>query len=164
MAIVRLAARIGRRPRKPVDTSITLLPLLDILLIVVVMLLMVFSASGEVYPSALDLELPRARHGDDLQMAPIIRIDGAQVTLDGHSVADTNALLSTSRVQRIDALVEGLATARRNWGMLHPREPFPGRVMLEADRKVDFRAVRKVLFSAAQAGCSNVSLVVLVPR
>src|SRR5690606_20151528 len=53
-----------------------------------------------------------------------------------------------------------ISVARDNWALLHEGEPFPGRVIVQVDRSVDFRAVRKVLFSAGQAGYPDVDLAV----
>ena len=40
------------------------------------------------------------------------------------------------------------------------RSPFPGMVILQADQKIDYRVIKKVMFSAAQAGYANVSFAV----
>ncbi|HEY8428294.1 MAG TPA: hypothetical protein VIL20_07965, partial [Sandaracinaceae bacterium] len=56
--------------------------------------------------------------------------------------------------------VQDLETLKRNWSILHPNEQFSGTVILQADRGVDFRVIKKVMFSAAQAGYTNVSFAV----
>jgi biopolymer transport protein ExbD len=82
------------------------------------------------------------------------------VTLDGRRMADTQTLAASAGLERIEQLVQDLETLRRNWNILHPREPFPGTVIIQADRAIDFRVIKKVMFSAAQAGYSNISFAV----
>ncbi|MDQ3037077.1 MAG: biopolymer transporter ExbD [Myxococcota bacterium] len=53
--------------------------------------------------------------------------------------------------------MQDLETLRASWALLHPNDPFPGAVIVQADRSTDFRALRHVMFSAAQAGYASVS-------
>lgn len=146
------------RAKRSVDAQITLVPFIDFLLTVVVFLLMSFSTTGEitVLPG-----LPDAANGaDDATNAPIVAIDADQVTVDGRRVADTRALLADARLARVEPLVRDLTVARDNWRVLHPGQEAPGNVVVQVSREVDFRAVRKVLFSVAQAGYGGVGLAV----
>lgn len=150
--------RKNQSGKKKVDAQITLIPFIDFLLTIVVFLLMSFSATGEIPVAAA--ELPEAEHGVELQLAPVVSVDASLVTVDGHRVADTPSLMSDARLSRIEGLVTNLETARRTWEMLHPNEHFSGRVVLQIDRAVDYRVVRKVLFSAAQAGYTDMDFAV----
>ncbi|MCA9608819.1 MAG: biopolymer transporter ExbD [Myxococcales bacterium] len=146
------------REKRSVDAQITLVPFIDFLLTVVVFLLMSFSSSGEitVLPG-----LPDAEHGaTDATIAPVIAIDADQVTIDGRRVADTRALLADARLARVEPLVRDLEVQRDNWQVLHPGQEAPTDVVVQVSREVDFRAVRKVLFSVTQAGYAGVGLAV----
>src|SRR6185369_16836997 len=94
------------------------------------------------------------------ELAPVLAIDPQTVTLDGRRMADTATLAHAAGLERVDAIVNDLETLHRNWTILHPHDAFPGRVILQADRSVDFRVVRDVMFSAAQAGYANVGFAV----
>lgn len=149
--------RVGRSGRKRVDAAIALIPFIDLLLTVVVFLLMSFSADGAI---PLTAELPEATNGDALALAPVISVDQGVVTVNGDRVADTGSLMTSTGLERIEGLVTSLQAARDNWAILHPHEPFEGRVVLQIDRDVDYRVVRKVLFSAAQAGYGDIDFAV----
>ena len=149
-------ARRGKSGRKRVDASIALIPFIDFLLCVV-FLLMTFATSPD---SAFSADLPEAANGAELTFAPVISVDPSVVTVEGRRVIDTPSLLAEARLDRVEGIVETLRTARDNWALLHEGEPFPGRVIVQVDRSVDFRAVRKVLFSAGQAGYPDVDLAV----
>lgn len=152
-------SRVAGGGRKSVDIPIALVPFIDFLIVLVVFLLMSFDATGAIQAQP-GMTLPRAENTDVLKMAPIISIGQQIVTLDGRRMADTASLAATPEVTRIEALVQDLETLRRNWSILHANEPFLGTVILQADQQVDFRVIKKVMFSAAQAGYGNISFAV----
>ena len=152
--------RVAGGGRKSLDSSIPLVPFIDFLITLVVFLLMSFSASGELVAQQPTITMPDATNAVDLEVAPIIAVDARVVTLDGRRVADATTLASTAELDRIEDLVRDLETKKRNWSILHPADPFPGTVILQADRAVDYRVIKKVMFSAAQAGYSNISFAV----
>lgn len=152
--------RVAGGGRKGVDVSIALVPFIDFLIVLVVFLLMSFSASGELLAQKPTITMPDATHAVDLEPQPVIAIDNRVVTLDGRRVADAQSLAQSAEMERIEQLVQDLETLKRNWSVLHPSDPFTGSVILQADQKVDFRVIKKVMFSAGQAGYSNVSFAV----
>jgi biopolymer transport protein ExbD len=156
LAFVRKRALGGHR--KGVDTQIPLVPFIDFLIVLVVFLLSSFSASGELPAAAVTL--PSAVNAEDLELAPILAIDAQTIALDGRRVADTHTLGATVGLTRVDAIVADLETLHRNWSILHPHDAFPGAVIIQADRSIDMRVVRSVMFSAAQAGYPNVRFAV----
>ena len=155
-----VASKVAGGGRKSVDTNIPLVPFIDFLITLVVFLLSSFSASGELLSQRPNLVMPNAANAVDLELAPIVAIDARVITLDGRRMADTQTLAATAGMERIEQLVQDLETLRRNWSILHAREPFPGTVIVQADREIDFRVVKKVMFSAAQAGYTNISFAV----
>ena len=146
--------------RKAMDHEIPLVPFIDFLITLVVFLLTSFSASGELLAQQPNLKMPDARHVVDLEIQPIIAINPDVITLDGRRMADTRTLAAEAQVERMEQLIQDLDTLKRNWSILHPSEPFAGTVILQADRSIDFRVVKKVMFSCSQAGYANVSFAV----
>jgi biopolymer transport protein ExbD len=155
-----VAKKVSGHGAKSVNHEIPLIPFIDFLIVLVVFLLASFSASGELLAQKPNLKMPDARNATRLEIAPIIAVDPVVVTLDGRRMADTQTLAGDAKVERIEILVENLQTLKRNWSMLHPQEPFPGMVIMQADEKIDYRVIKKVMFSAAQAGYANVSFAV----
>ena len=152
--------RVIGHSRKAVDQSIPLIPFIDFLIVLVVFLLMSFSASGELIAQQPTIKMPDASETTKLDISPVIAIDDRVITLDGERVADTQTQAGSAQVERIEALIEGLEVKQRNWGTLHPTKPFPGQAIIQADREIDFRVLKKVMFSAAQAGYGNISFAV----
>ncbi|MCA9531279.1 MAG: biopolymer transporter ExbD, partial [Myxococcales bacterium] len=152
--------RVAGGGRKAVDQSISLVPFIDFLIVLVVFLLMSFSASGELVAQQPSITMPDAEHGRALVVSPIVSVDDRLVTLEGERVADTQTLAASADIERIEPLIERLETLKRNWQTLHPAKPFPGMLILQADKNVDFRVIKKVIASAAQAGYGQVSFAV----
>lgn len=155
-----VSGKVGGHGAKSVNTEIPLVPFIDFLITLVVFLLMSFSASGELLAQKPSISLPKAANTTNLEVAPVVAIDALVVTLEGRRMADTPSLAADAKVERIEPMIADLETLKRNWSILHPQEPFPGQVIVQADHQVDFRVIKKIMFSAAQAGYGNVTFAV----
>ncbi|MBW2379939.1 MAG: biopolymer transporter ExbD [Deltaproteobacteria bacterium] len=153
-------ARVSGHGRKSVDHQIPLIPFIDFLIVLVIFLLMSFSASGELVAQQPTITMPDADNTQQIEISPIIAVDERVITLDGTRVADTQTQGQSAQVDRIEPLIQGLEAEKRKWEMIHPSEPFAGQVIVQADRNIDFRVVKKIMFSAASAGYGNVSFAV----
>ncbi len=105
------------------------------------------------------MNIPYAENGVDLELAPYLVVDARGVTLDGRRMATTDDI----RARGVDALPqldEDLRTMHRNWSILHPRDPFPGTVLVVAPPDTDWSILHPVLMTAALADYPNVSFVV----
>ena len=155
-----VSKKVTGHGRKSSNTEIPLIPFIDFLIVLVVFLLISFSASGELLAQKPNLTMPKASNVVNIEVAPVIAVDPIVVTLDGRRMADTASLAADPKVERIEQLIQDLETLKRNWSILHPQEPFPGQVILQADVSIDFRVIKKLMFSASQAGYANVSFAV----
>ena len=153
-------ARVSGHGRKSVDHQIPLIPFIDFLIVLVIFLLMSFSASGELVAQQPTITMPQAKNTEQIEISPIVAVDERVITLDGTRVADTQTQGQSAQVDRIEPLIQGLEAEKRKWETIHPSEPFAGQVIVQADRNIDFRVVKKVMFSAAAAGYGNVSFAV----
>jgi biopolymer transport protein ExbD len=155
-----VAKKVSGHGRKTTNVDIPLIPFIDFLIVLVVFLLISFSASGELLAQKPNLQMPKAQNVVNLEISPVIAIDTVVVTLDGRRMADTATLAADPKVERIEQMIQDLETLKRNWSILHPQQPFPGQVIMQADVSIDFRVIKKIMFSAAQAGYPNVSFAV----
>ncbi len=153
--------------KKSPNADLNLTSMIDFLTVVVIFLLMSFAASGEIATIQSGLQLPDAANTRTLERAPIIAVTRDVITLDvggsGRRIADVPSLMRESGAAgdwRIENLVQDLETLKRNWSMIHPREPFPAAVVLQADKSIDFRVLKKIMYSCAQAGYANISFLV----
>ena len=147
--------------KKPLDTTLNVVPMVDIMTILVLFLLQQFSSTGEVLYMQKDIKLPDARHGQMIEVAPVVAISGEHLVLSGRKVADL-AAMEKDPFLAIPALEERLRDERKRWEFVHQNDPdrdraWRGEVNIQADVAVPFRVVKRVMYSAAQAGYPNVN-------
>jgi biopolymer transport protein ExbD len=147
--------------KKSVDTTLNVVPMVDIMVMLVLFLLQQFSATGEVLYMQKDIKLPDARHGQAIEVAPVVAISADQLVLSGRKVADL-AAIEKDPFLAIPALEELLRDERKRWEFVHQNDPdrdraWRGEVNIQADVAVPFRLVKRVMYSAAQAGYPNVN-------
>ena len=148
--------------KKSTYAELNLTSMVDMLTILVVFLLQTFSASGELLTVSKNIQLPEAVNFKDLEQAPIIAISRDAVTLNGDPKADSAELNRENTVDwKIPGLHDDLVVLKNNFKLLHPNpEDFKGLVIVQADKNIDFKIIKKVMYSCAVAGYSNVNFAV----
>src|SRR5437764_3772432 len=146
---------------RSVYAELNLTSMVDMVTILVVFLLQTFSASGELLTVQKNITLPEAQNYKDLEQAPIIAVSKDSVTLDGHMVADATVLNQENTADwKIVELHDTLVTLKNNYKLLHPSDEWKGIVIVQADKGVDFKVIKKVMYSCAMAGYQNVNFAV----
>lgn len=154
-------ALVGGGKKISGNQDLLLTPLIDMFVILVVFLIMNFSASGELITMSKDIELPKAQTTTELQRAPVIQISANAIVVEGVPVAESREVLENPDM-RITRLTDELQKHRKLEERNHPGVPFKGQVVINADKGVDFKLIRKVMFAAADAGYINFNYAVLV--
>jgi biopolymer transport protein ExbD len=154
--------KLGHGGRKSLSQALNLVAYIDMMTVLVIFLLMTFSANGEILFIQKNITLPSAQNWTDLERAPVIAVTKDVVTLDGRQVATGDDLMKDSATgdMKIEALHEDLVTAKNNYKLLHPAEEFKGVCIIQADKNVEFKILKKVMFTAAMAGYQNVNFAV----
>jgi biopolymer transport protein ExbD len=157
-----ISGKLGHGGRRAVYEALNLVAYIDMMTMLVIFLLMSFSATGEIVFVQKNLVLPDALNWSELDRAPVVSITKDVVTLDGRQVAtgdDLNADPATGD-SKLTELHENLVTLKNNYKLLHPNEDFMGSVVLQCDKQVEFKALKKVMYTAALAGYANVNFAV----
>lgn len=154
------------RGRRSVNAELNVVPMVDMMTMLVIFLLQQFSATGEVLYMQKDIKLPEAAHGQTIEVAPVIAISAEQVVVGGQKVADVRDLESDQAMMNIQGLEERLRDDKKRWDFIHQNDPdrekaWKGDVNIQADVKVPFRILKRVMFSAAQAGYYNINFAAL---
>lgn len=158
----------GGHGKKSTFASLQLTPMIDMFIVVLIFLLMTFSAEGQILAVSRDIKLPFAERVEKLNRAPIVAISypendpaGGVVTLDGSEVSTARELLEDDNPDwKIAKLTEQLEVKKHNWKMTNPDKQFPGEVIVQSDQNVDFKIIKKVMYSCGLAGYSNVHFAV----
>jgi biopolymer transport protein ExbD len=147
--------------RRSTNADLNVVPMVDMMTMLVIFLLQQFSATGEVLFMQKDIKLPDARHGQQIEVAPVVAISASQVVVSGLKVAEVSEV-EKDPSQIIAPLVEKLRDEKKRWDFIHQNDRdrernWKGEVNVQADVKVPFRVVRRVMASAAEAGYGNVN-------
>lgn len=159
---LKFVSKHGAGGRKSSYAELNLTSMVDMLTILVVFLLQTFSASGELLTVSKNITLPEAVNFRDLEQAPIIAVSRDSVTLNGDPKADSQELSRENTVDwKIPQLHDDLVVLKNNFKLLHPNpEDWKGLVIVQADKQVDFKVIKKVMYSCAVAGYNNVNFAV----
>ncbi len=171
MAIVAPGKRYGPRlehskvlshsgGRKSTFADLNVTPLVDMFVILVLFLIANFSASGEVLAMSKDVVLPEAANTDELQLAPAVVVSKEQVIVSGSVIGRVDDLTREDYLN-IPPLEEKLREMKKQFEDLHnaanDTNSFKGDVNIQADKGVQFRIVKRVMFSCAAAGYGNIA-------
>ncbi len=152
--------------RKNVNSDLNVVPMVDMMTMLVIFLLQQFSATGEILYMQKDIKLPDAEHGQVIEVAPVVAISANHIVVTGQKVADVADLDRDPGYLNIPALEDKLRDEKKRWDFIHQNDPdrdrnWKGDINIQADVKVPFRLVKRVMFSCAQAGYFNVNFATL---
>ena len=156
------SSKLKKHGRKSLYEALNLVAYIDMMTMLVIFLLMSFSATGEILFVQKNIVLPDAQNWTDLERAPVIGVSKDVVTLDGSQVATADELMKDASTGdfKVSELHDKLVTLKNNYKLLHPGEEFNGIAIVQADKGVEFKALKKVMYSAATAGYNNVNFAV----
>jgi len=152
------------RGKKATNAELNVVPMVDMMTMLVIFLLQQFSSTGEVLYMQKDIKLPTAQHGQMIEIAPVVAVSGQQVVVTGVKVADIAELDSDSGYLNIPALEERLRDEKKRWDFIHQADPnkkWDGIVNIQADQNVQFRIVKRVMYSCGVAGYFNINFAAL---
>ncbi len=139
------------RGKRTQFASLMLTSMVDMFTLLVIFLLSNFSASGDLILSAKDITLPKAVSTTALERATVIAVSPRSVTVEGEKVGDS-ADIMRDEDPRIAAMTDKLIDRKRKITQLMGADKFKGNVIIQADGEVDFKLIKKVMYSATEAG------------
>jgi biopolymer transport protein ExbD len=151
---------LEKKAGRSVDCSLNLTPMIDMFVVLVIFLLMTFSTSGEILFIQKDIELPKAEMTDELEQAPVITIGAGNVVIEGNNVGRMDDIAEDENFEIAD-LAEHLNNLKRNFQQLHPNQQFAGKIIIQGDKEVTFRVLKKVMFTCTSIGYTNINFAVL---
>jgi biopolymer transport protein ExbD len=151
--------------RRSTNADLNVVSMVDMMTMLVIFLLQQFSATGEILYMQKDIKLPNAAHGQAIEVAPVVAISAAQVVVTGQKVAEV-ADLDRDQAFSIPALEERLRDEKKRWDFIHQNDPdkdknWKGDVNIQADVKVPFRLVKRIMYACNQAGYFNLNFATL---
>lgn len=167
MRLNRSIRNRGRRNKKAlIDLDIT--SLLDILVIMLVFLLKSYNSTGIVLNVPKDISLPLSNSQDVNTSGVVVQVSPSMIWVDDQVILDKEN--SKGRVydyggRRIIPLYNELMNKKNEVQRVAKSTPaavkFSGVVNLIVDKSIKYSEVKKVLFTAAEAGYKSYKFIVL---
>lgn len=155
--------RRAARTRKPSLLVLNITSMLDMFTILIIFLLKSYSAEGLLLTIPADIHLPQSTTQTSAEPGLIVEVTKSTLMVDGRQMdIDLNAVTESDQLI-IDELYEHLMTKTRQYEViskLNPDAGFTGRLVLEGDREIPFKLLKKILYTCGQAGFINQSLAV----
>lgn len=168
-----------RKGKRDVTALLSLTAMVDMFTVLVIFLLQNYNATGEIIYIPKEVVLPKATSVKELKPAHIVTISNKEILLDKVVVATFEDVQSAEdwnipklKTELQDALVKSKVEAE---GKLQNRirdvvETTKGqvdedpnawsKVTIQADKGVDFLTIKKVLFTATEAGAGEINFAV----
>jgi len=155
----------GAHAKKVTYADLLITPLVDTFVIIVLFLIANFSATGEVLNMDKNIQLPEASHVEQVKLAPVVMVSNEQVIFDGQVIGRVEDLTREDYLN-IPTLEEKLRDNRRKVEDLHSmvkdsENGFNGEVNIQGNKDVQFKIIKRVMFSCATAGFQNINFAVL---
>jgi biopolymer transport protein ExbD len=151
---------VAKKAGRSVDVALNLTPMIDMFVVLTIFLLMTFSTSGEILFIQKDIELPKATQTEELEQAPVIIIGGGQVVIEGKPVGRMDDIAEDENFEIAD-LSEVLNNLKKQYQQLHPNQTFAGKIIIQGDKTVPFRVLKKVMFTCTSVGYGTINFAVL---
>ena len=154
----------GGHGRKAMFADLLITPLVDMFVIIVLFLIANFSATGELIQQSKDVQLPEAAHVQEIQADPVVMVTMNEVFCDGQSIGRVEDF-TRDEYLNIPALEEKMRDMKKRFEDLHSMvqgaEEFKGNINIQAHKEVQFKIIKRVMFSCASAGYGNINFAVL---
>lgn len=146
-------------------SDLLITPLVDMFVIIVLFLIANFSATGEVLMISKDIQLPEAVNVKEVEMVPVVMVSNDQVSVSGTLIGRVEDLEREDYLN-IPTLEEKLREMKKQYEDLHALAKdqagaFKGDVNIQANKEVKFKIIKRIMFSCATAGYTNINFAVL---
>jgi len=144
------------------NVELNLTSMIDVFVLLVIFLIQQFSADGDLLFMTDKIKMPEAANYEQLERAPVIQVSADEISIEGARVA-TVADIEGEEYWNIPALEEKLRDQKKAYEMVRSGdgEGFKGDINIQADKAVPFKIVKRVMYSANQAGYFNINFAVL---
>ncbi|MBS1983648.1 MAG: biopolymer transporter ExbD [Bdellovibrionales bacterium] len=152
----------GGRGGSRIIAELNLTSMIDLFSVIILFLIQSFSATGEILIMNKDVTLPAANHGQELTRSPIITVMSDKVTLEGAPVGENSNI--QDKIEETDwdlpQLTRRLEDYKKFYESINPDKKFPSEVIVQADKKLNFVYLKRVMYSLVKRGYTNINLAV----
>jgi len=149
--------------RTPREMSLQITSMIDVFTILLVFLLKSYSSEGQLVQLAESIRLPVSTAQEVLHPAVTVAFNGHALFVDGQLLIDDVVPFVASDELLVQPLYDVLldkAQRTREIAAVNPSVVFTGEIVLQGDREIPFRLLKKIIYTAGQAEYLNQSLAV----
>jgi biopolymer transport protein ExbD len=150
----------GERRIKAIKPQIT--SLVDIMTVLCMFMLQSFSGENQIITETKDLILPESTAKKRPELTVTLKVNNNEIVAEDQSVADVNAVLSSDELV-IPGLSDWLGKRRaatEKLSQYSTTTKFKGDINIQADKRIRFRLLKKIMYTCGQQGYNNFSLAV----
>jgi biopolymer transport protein ExbD len=155
----RMEGPVGGRK---LSADLNLTSLIDVFSVIILFLVSTFSATGEIFLINKDITLPSAQHAFMFQRSPIVTVRETGVVLEGAGVGSNIGI--EEKIEDLDwelpQMKQRLRSYKEFFEAAAAGVPFPGRVIVQADKDISFLYLKRVMYTLVSEGYTNIDLVV----
>jgi biopolymer transport protein ExbD len=146
------------------NVELNLTSMIDVFVLLVIFLIQQFSADGDLLFMTDKIRMPEAANFEQIERAPVVQVSAEEISIEGARIAQV-ADIEGEEYWNIPALEEKLRDQKKAYEMVRAgaegAEGFKGDINIQADKAVPFKIVKRVMYSANQAGYFNINFAVL---
>ncbi len=137
--------------------------LVDMMTVLVVFLLKSFSAEGDIVTPSDGLMLPASTASKKAELAFRLSVTKDHLLVEGQPILTLDQMMKGDDIivpeltQLLDDRRKGTEHIQKN----STNVTFKGDVLIEADRKIQFKTLQRIMYTCGQSGFSNFTLLVL---
>lgn len=144
------------------NIELNLTSMIDVFVLLVIFLIQQFSADGDLLFMTDKIRMPEAANYEQIVRAPVIQVSAEDISIEGARIAEVTDI-DRDEYWNIPALEEKLRDQKKAYEMVRDGsgEGFKGDINIQADKGVPFKVIKKVMYSANQAGYFNINFAVM---
>jgi biopolymer transport protein ExbD len=150
----------GNRNLKAFKPHLT--SLIDIMTILLIFLLKSFSSEGQIISVSPELMLPESSAEKLPNLTVVIKVNNNYIMVEDSIVAIVDAVLASEELI-ITGLYEWLGTRREMTSVIEQHSTntkFTGTILIEGDKRIRFRLLKKIMYTCGKQQYNNFSLLV----
>jgi biopolymer transport protein ExbD len=152
----------GSGSKRHLESELVLTSMIDMFSVVILFLIQSFSATGEIMAINPGISLPQAYYAKELERNPIVTVTADKVTVEGLKVGDNSAIFEKIEDSDWDLpnLKAKLDEYKQNLDQLIPGLATSGKVIIQADKGLEFVYLKRVIYALTKMGFPEMHLAV----
>ena len=150
----------GERRIKAVKPQIT--SLVDIMTVLCMFMLQSFSGENQIITETKDLILPESSAKKRPELSVTLKVNNNEIMAEDQSVANVNTVLASGElvIPGLSDWLEKRRAATEKLSQYSSATKFKGDINIQADKRIRFRLLKKIMYTCGQQGYNNFSLAV----